>query len=682
MGNGMKQRRLRKRVSAVWMAALLSAVMVVAGTPQFAKEAQAAENQLPTKEQFATVEELKSFNTNDNDGAKNPAKVYFGNNDQQWWIAGSQQENGLTLFAASALAKNQKFEPNYGQNKQYSADWKCDYISTDGSNPTDVYPNHYGASPLRTTLQGLETSYFTSAERGLMNSTTIYTNDTKNRSVYSTTDKLYLAYGDYGGFDITAGTNNPNNLNDGLRIANVYLENSGILWLRAPYVSESNSALVVCRGRHADDYFVISDDITLVPAFELNLSSVIFASAAPAASSDGQLQTSDAYTLRYKTQASIGTATISQSKQSVAVTDVTNENTYLVVQTKDGAWAKKVSDNDLVFANEMSGTLTSFENCKVWLETTTDRITYASESTQGNGYNVKVNVGNNLTVNGGNTLQFNVSGDITEITIKANDGYYLPDDYISNLQSQLNGLRAAKTNNGFTIKGTPISDVNITLPAAAALPKAEKPEVKISKTASSISVHVTNYQPAYGTMQYKLENGQDWISVNGSEFTLSELEANKNYKVSVRFSGQGIYQPSDETIVDEVTAPASYEITMPMTAAADGSENTISIDNSNGFDLGYNGKVNVKIKDTDTMKQGVLSLTREHGNNETITSQLLVNGNPFADLSQNVAAFKNKNDKAIPFAFQRPAASNILAGTYKGTVVFEISYSEEEGVNE
>ena len=534
----MKQRSLMKRVSAVLMAAALT----ISTFPQFQTNVYAAENQLPTKEQFATVEELKSFNTNDNDGEINPAKVYFGNNNQQWWIAGSQQENGLTLFAASALAKNQKFEPNLGQNKQYSADWKCDYISTGGSNPTDVYPNHYGASPLRTTLQGLETSYFTSAERGLMNSTTIYTNDTKNRSVYSTTDKLYLAYAEYyDGFDITAGTNNPNNLNDGLRIANVYLENSGILWLRAPYVSESNSALVVCRGRHADDYYVISDDITLVPAFELNLSSVIFASAAPAASSDGQLQTSDAYTLRYKTQASIGTATISQSKQSVAVTDVTNENTYLVVQTKDGAWAKKVSDNDLVFANEMSGTLTSFENCKVWLETTTDRITYASEATQGNGYNVKVNVGNNLTVNGGNTLQFNVSGDITEITIKANDGYYLPDGYKDTIQG-LNGLTVTETENGFTISGTPTSDVNATLPAATVLPKADTPIVNTITTATSITIQVNNYKAVFGDIEYQWDNSDKWEK---DKNVLKDLEPNTTHRFAVRYTGNGFYQMSE-----------------------------------------------------------------------------------------------------------------------------------------
>ena len=60
----MKQRSLMKRVSAVLMAAALT----ISTFPQFHTNVYAAENQLPTKEQFATVEELKSFNTNDNDG--------------------------------------------------------------------------------------------------------------------------------------------------------------------------------------------------------------------------------------------------------------------------------------------------------------------------------------------------------------------------------------------------------------------------------------------------------------------------------------------------------------------------------------------------------------------------------------------------------------------------------------
>ena len=526
----------------------MAAALTISTFPQFHTNVYAAENQLPTKEQFATAEELKTFDTNDQDG-KNPAKVYFGNNgnnDQQWWIAGSQNGN-VTLFAASPLATNQKFEPSRDQDKQYKADWNCDYTRTGSSDPTEVYPNHYGASPLRTTLQGLETSYFTGTEQGLMNDTTIYTNDTKNSSVYSITDKLYLAYGDiHDGQYITVGTNSQNSLNNGLRIDKNYWGNYYFFWLRAPSKSTSVYALFANPGNFVYST-IVSDGYALVPAFELNLSSVIFASAAPAASSEGDLTLQDtdgdgAFTLRHNSQTDIGTATISQSKGNIAVTDVKNENTYLVVQNSQGAWAKKVSSNDLVFASDIDSSLTSFENCKVWLETTSDRITYAEEAIQGNGHNVKVNVAENLTVSGGNALQMNVSGNITEIIVKANDGHYLPDGYENSIQG-LNGLSIKDTTQtGFTISGTPTRDVNITLPAATVLPKADTPEVSISKTKASITATVINHEDKFGDIEYKW-NGGNWEK---DKNTLSNLEPETTHKLAVRFIGKGIYQPSDE----------------------------------------------------------------------------------------------------------------------------------------
>lgn len=458
----MKQKRMKKLGSF-----LLAGAMALTMFPTFHTEVHAAENQLPTEKQFATVEELKKFNTNDRDGT-NPAIVYFGNNSQKWWIAGSQGEKELTLFAESPLATNQQFEPNWNRNKNYSEVWKCTYT---GENPADVYPNHYGASPLRTTLKNLETSYFTGEEQKLMNSTTVYTNDTKNGSVYSTTNKLYLAYGDYSDDQyVTVGKNASDSLNNGLRIDKAYWGGSNF-WLRAPYMDDRNNALVANPG-HYVGYIIVYAEYPLVPAFELNLSSVIFASAAPAASSDGNLTLQDtdgdgAFTLRHQSQADIGTATIIQSKGSIAVTDVTNENTYLVVQNSDGAWAKKVSSNDLVFAGDMDSSLTSFENCKVWLETTDSdaRMTYATLATEKQGYDVNITASEGLTVTNG--VQGVAQGSaITDIIVEVTDGYYLPETYISDLPGQLSGLTVSETDNGFNISGTPTSDVNITLPAA------------------------------------------------------------------------------------------------------------------------------------------------------------------------------------------------------------------------
>ena len=250
---------------------LLALMIMFSMFPQFTETVVAEETTIPV-EQFATVDQLKSFNTNDNDGEVKAAKVYFGNNNQQWWIAGSQNGN-LTLFAASPLDTYEVFNQNTNER---------DY------NGQEVYSNHYGASDIRNTLKGLETSYFTSAEQYLMNETTIYTNDTKNGSVYSTTDKLYLAYGQNSTQYITVGTNSQDSLNEGLRIDNNYFGLNDF-WLRAPIDSRSNNALLVYISNWVM-YERVTYSHTLMPAFELNLSSVIFASTASAATSGGLYQ--------------------------------------------------------------------------------------------------------------------------------------------------------------------------------------------------------------------------------------------------------------------------------------------------------------------------------------------------------------------------------------------------------
>lgn len=232
----MKQKRMKKLGSF-----LLAGAMVLTMFPTFHTEVHAAGNQLPTKEQFATVEELKTFNTNDNDGTSSAAKVYFGKNSQKWWIAGSQGEN-LTLFAESPLMEKQQYENDMYTSKTYQSDWKCSYS---GTPPKQVEANHYGASPIRTKLKNLETSYFTDAEQALMNDTTIYTNHTNNTYVYSTTDKLYLAYGDHEVDEyITVGTNSAEDLDSGLRITNNYWGNKRF-WLRAPDKEWSTDAYMI-----------------------------------------------------------------------------------------------------------------------------------------------------------------------------------------------------------------------------------------------------------------------------------------------------------------------------------------------------------------------------------------------------------------------------------------------------
>lgn len=473
----MKQRYLKKPYSF-----LLVSAMVLTMFPTFSTSVHAEENQSPTKEQFSTVEELKNYDTNDNDGVKNPAKVYFGNNNQQWWIAGSQSNDSITLFSASSMRDDVQFESNYMDNKTYDDKWNCTYPDRE---PAEVFPNHYGASYIRNvTLKEMEASFFTSSEQALINETTIYTDDTKNNSVYSTTDKLYLAYGDQEDYNhITVGKNSANDLNDGLRIDPSYWGESvlELFWIRSPFVSnddpnDGNDVLTAWPSKNypAFNGAQTSNVEKIRPAFELNSSTILFASAVPSATTTGNLTLQDtdgdgAFTLRYdagKYSKNLGSAVISYDDSKVILTDVPN-GTYLVAQNSNGAYAKQITNETEVSASGMN--LDNFANCKIWLETTdtANRITYAAlvEKEQETAVNIAVGAGLNITSeNGVQKVVPNTA--ITNIIVEAVDGYFLPDGYEDGIQG-LNGLTVTNiTKNGFTILGTPASDVNITLPPA------------------------------------------------------------------------------------------------------------------------------------------------------------------------------------------------------------------------
>lgn len=473
----MKQRYLKKPCSF-----LLVSAMVLTMFPTFSTSVHAEENQSPTKEQFSTVEELKNYDTNDNDGVKNPAKVYFGNNNQQWWIAGSQSNDSITLFSASSMRDDVQFESNYMDNKTYDDKQNCTYPDRE---PAEVFPNHYGASYIRNvTLKEMEASFFTSSEQALINETTIYTDDTKNNSVYSTADKLYLAYGDQEDYNhITVGKNSANDLNDGLRIDPSYWGKSvlELFWIRSPFVSndDPNDGSSVLTAWPSKNYPAFNGAQTsnaekIRPAFELNSSTILFASAVPSATSTGNLTLQDtdgdgAFTLRYdagKYSKNLGSAVISYDESKVILTDVPN-GTYLVAQNSNGAYAKQITNETEVSASGMN--LDNFANCKIWLETTdtANRITYAAlaEKEQETAVNIVAGAGLNITSeNGVQKVVPNTA--ITNIIVEAVDGYFLPDGYEDGIQG-LNGLTVTNiTKNGFTILGTPASDVNITLPPA------------------------------------------------------------------------------------------------------------------------------------------------------------------------------------------------------------------------
>ena len=363
------------------------------------KEIEKINTTYVTKEQL-----MNSFKPYSDGTAVNYGKLVFGKKSdgttaQEWYILGKDEGvsgDNTIIVAASPIARGQKFNSDISNKNDENLWSDCVYSE---ATITEVYANHYGASELRDTLQGMatNTSYFTSAEQGLMNATTVTTKDTKNSSVtYTTTDKLYALQGDYDNDQyLWAGTDDSTVL-----AMSGYLRNGEWFWLRSPYGRSGDTALCADRG-----YYVILGRVDIdsgspvQPASNLDLSSVLFASAATAASSGteaGTIAEGTAMTLRLDgTDKNIGTVTYNTTTGDIKAVKggATSQTVALVVQGKDETndwyYSKKITGTDVVNVSAIeaeSYTPASIDlsTCKIWLEITEDNVAYAVNATETN----------------------------------------------------------------------------------------------------------------------------------------------------------------------------------------------------------------------------------------------------------------------------------------------------------
>ena len=397
----MKAIRARfKKGTAVALTAALLAGLVPA-LPGTAVSVKAADNttKSPSVSTYATKEQLMdgTFAPNSSGEATNIGKLVFGKNisneAQEWYILGADSgvsggKDNTIIFATSPIATKQVFENDSSNNKTFDSSF-----GVYASNPTEVYPNHYGASDLRVALKsmanGLNENYFTTAEQNLMNATTVTTKDRLNNATYTTTDKLYALQGDFYDLQkLRAGTS------DSTVLARYRYWSSGAdeFWLRTAYVSKEWQALLVIPYQSVDQNSV-STKQAVQPASNLNLSSVLFASAATAGSS-GAIG-DKAMTLRFDgTGKNIGTVTYNATTGDIKATKgSTSQPVSLVVQGNDGTYdwyySKKIDTSETVNASAIKSALSfssdiNLSDCKIWLETTdnTENLTYAVNATE------------------------------------------------------------------------------------------------------------------------------------------------------------------------------------------------------------------------------------------------------------------------------------------------------------
>lgn len=386
------------------MAFVLSLAMVAGLVPAMsggANTVQAATGSgtEPSVTAYATKDQLMTaFNPDSNGDATTIGKLVFGKNSssvaQEWYILG--RDTGVSgdntiIFAASPIARKQAFEDDDSNKKTFASSF-----GVYETNPSDVYQNHYGASDLRVALKNMatNTSYFTTAEQGLMNPTTVTTNDILNSTIYTTTDKLYALTADGAGFPYT--TIKVGSDNNTVLAESSYWRSGELFWLRSPSdYSSDNIAMLAYPGKHVYGS-IVRTKFAVQPASNLDLSSVLFASAATAASSDTKsekITDSAAMTLRLDgTGKDIGTATYNTTTGDIkAVKGATSQTVALVVQGNDGTnnwyYSKKITGTDVVNVSDIvaeSNTPASIDlsACKIWLEITEDNVTYVVNATE------------------------------------------------------------------------------------------------------------------------------------------------------------------------------------------------------------------------------------------------------------------------------------------------------------
>ena len=341
---------MKKALSPI-LASVVAAVLAVTSMSVSMPINAHAEEGTPSVTAFATANDLRNadnFTLHTDNGSGVAQKVKFGD-DKTWYIAGADSDGSLILM--------------------------CDPAKPLGMRAFQVSgAESYANSDIEKYLRVDALAFFTTKEQALMKNPTLSTYGSVD-----TSDKLYLASG--GQFDvfITVGMNATKiGLCNNGPSGSPYIAGNPDFWLRDQYtfwefVAYADPGVKVKNDDVAESYSV-------VPAFDLDMSRVLFASTAKPATYGSGME--DAMTLRIKNDGKIK-STVKKNEQTISVTYGSgDENVYLFVQGKnsEGDWARAVDiseDKEYTLEDISAPSGTDLSKCEVWLEKTIDRVTYA-----------------------------------------------------------------------------------------------------------------------------------------------------------------------------------------------------------------------------------------------------------------------------------------------------------------
>ena len=588
--------RFKKGTAVALTAALLAGLVPAQPGAAGSVKAAGGTTKSPSVSTYATKAQLMddTFKPGADGTATNYGKLVFGKNSsdeaQEWYILGQDKgvsEDNTILFAASPIETVQMFDSS-STNKTYSNLWSdCNYS---GASVKEVYPNHYGASNLRKKLKtiAMNASYFTSAEQDLMNNTTVTTKDTKNTVTYTTTDKLYaLAADDYRSTSIKAGSDN----STVLAMSNCW--NSGdAFWLRSP-----RDGLVDFALHTSSSDWVNSDEVyryaAVQPASNLNLSHVLFASAATAASSDTAVTDKITFskaimTLRLNgSDKNIGTVTYNTTTGDIKVVrGDTSQPVSLVVQGNDGT-------NDWYYSKQITGTETIKESaiasetytpasidlsaCKIWLEFTdsTENLTYAVSAIEATRSSISsVAITDIETPAANTTLDTSAACATTGVSSTTPQITWTPSDTTAGYNTSYRASITLTADTGYkfvdsttaTINGNTATSVNKnpdgTLTVTYAFPATAKDKLTSITAPQAITV-------ANGTA-YSAMNLPDQVNI----VTEGNTESSAQVTWDTTTPARGSY---DQSVLTEQTVTLKGTVTCPDSIDANGSSLTTTI---------------------------------------------------------------------------------------------------------
>lgn len=369
----IRKSKTAKRITAWGLS--MAMVLGMSYFPGNVKEAKAAVGvTAPSVEKYATVSDLKSadnFTLDTRNGSGIGQKVAFGGDT--WYIVGAQ-DNDLVIIAnpGNTELKSNAFRENSSTGNNYEYDGET----------CDVFPNHYGISTVREFMKSTLLSKFTTQEQAVMKGATVYTWDASNKKVYTTSDKLYIPYGEYFPDNdeddhITVG--NTSGLNTGIKVALTeehVTANSPFanglntpFWLRTPGLTPG-FALYAAPGGTTDQAEIDNDSYNILPVFHLDLTAVLFASTVSVVSNSPTVTNTMNFRFQDKDNNQISSSAVYDSN-AIKVTKGTGSGEYLYVQYKLGSsekvWSKEITQDFNVYKDCISN-VNSFSNCKIWIE--------------------------------------------------------------------------------------------------------------------------------------------------------------------------------------------------------------------------------------------------------------------------------------------------------------------------